>query len=186
MSEARQSIINEVLSYHQEMVRFAAYLCKDSHAAEDLAQEALIRIYNYKKIEKITNVKAWVFRIIRNIHIDKIRVRPRRPYTQTIENGSSGGTNESVASYTPNREIEAFERHGSGPNNYDMMFSDEVVQAINEVPENYIKAVILSDVEDHTYDEIASKLSIPVGTVRSRIFRGRKLLRERIANRQAV
>lgn len=186
MSEARQSIINEVLSYRQEMVRFATYLCKDSHAAEDLAQEALIRIYNYKNVDKITNVKAWVFRIIRNIHIDKIRVRSRRPKTQTIENSSTGGTNDNIAAYTVNHEIQALERHGSGSDNYDILFSDTVVQAINQVPENYIKAVILSDVEDHTYDEIANKLNIPVGTVRSRIFRGRKLLRERIAKRQAV
>lgn len=178
MSEANMpSGYARLLDMEDEMIRFAGSLCRDWHMAQDLAQDAMVKALNTKKdLDKITNLRAWAFKVVRNCWIDKVRHFNRRVKTQTIE--TNGSTNEAIASYETNPHIDALNAHGHGRENYDMLFSDEIKKALNEIPRVYTDALMLSAIEDNNYSEVAAKLSIPEGTVRSRIFRGRKLLRK--------
>lgn len=189
MTEANKAVFDKVLSMQDEVVRFAGSLCKDWQQAQDLAQDTLIRAYNYKNIHKIENVRAWVFKIVRNVWIDSVRKTARRPnhYPIAFDNGVSDGEySKDFSMPAPSSDVAAYEANGANSDNYDMLFSDVIVKALKAIPEVYERAVILSDVEDHTYEEIAGKLNVPVGTVRSRIFRGRKLLRARISELKAT
>ncbi len=184
MTEDKEKALNTLLDFQDAMVRYAGSLCKDWHIAQDIAQECLVRAMRYERLGKVKNIKAWAFTVIRNMWIDRVRVDSRRPTTFTIENTKTGGTNESISWYVPNHDNDVVNRHGFGRHTYSTLLSDELLRALRDIPDVYEEAIILSDIEDNTYEEVSKILGIPVGTVRSRIFRGRKLLRTRLSEFQ--
>lgn len=147
----------EALPHQRALLATARRLTGRLDQAEDLVQETLLRaLRSAHRYEPGTNARAWLYRILRRVHIDSLRQRLRAPATATLvgDGPAVDGAQEVLASGG-----EALER------------------ALAAVPEPFRSAVALRDLKELTYDEIASTLGVPVGTVMSRIHRGRSLLR---------
>lgn len=142
--------------------------------AEDLVQETYLRAYrSYGSFQAGTNLRAWLFRILTNTHINRYRARQRRPDETELDDI------EDLYLY---RRLQDQTRYGQSAEDQLMeLFSEgEVVSAVENLPEAYRMAVLLADVEGFSYKEIAEILDIPVGTVMSRLHRGRKTLQKEL------
>jgi RNA polymerase sigma-70 factor (ECF subfamily) len=150
----------EVARDHGRFLYNVAYRLADSDAdAQDLVQEALIRIRRGLETYTPGSLEAWLARIVTNVFLDDVRRKRRRPTVALPEQPD-------VVLPPAAPADEATER-----------LSDEVQRALAALPEEFRTAVVLSDVVGLSYEEIAGAQGIPVGTVRSRIHRGRRLLR---------
>jgi RNA polymerase sigma-70 factor (ECF subfamily) len=152
----------------------AMYLTMNSDDAKDLLQETYLKAYRFwDKFEKGTNVKAWLYEIMKNSYINHYRKKTKEPKSVEFD--------ESLIHHlrpkNPSAELRLVE--GRAPHD---MFEDEIALSLESLPSDYRTVVILSDVEDFTYEEIADVIAVPLGTVRSRLHRGRRLLRERLQN----
>ncbi len=152
----------------------ALRLTRDREDAQDLAQEAIIRAYEAFDRFDGRNFKAWILRILTNLYINRYRQRQRSGSQASLDDENVG---EPVANLedVPDRQI------------LDNMVGGEVERALAKVPTDFRIAVVLSDIEEMTYEEIAEATQVPIGTVRSRIARGRAILRrelERYAREQ--
>lgn len=140
--------------------------------AEDLVQETYLKAYRFwDKYEKGTNIRAWLFRILRNSYINRYRKETKEPDTVDFE--------EIQNFYTSIRDDKADE-NDLQQKMYGAALSDDVALALASLPEDFRTAVILSDIEGCTYEEIAEFVDVPIGTVRSRLHRGRKLLQAKL------
>ncbi len=142
----------------------ALRLTRSREQAEDLAQEAIVRAYEAFDRFDGSNFKAWMLRIVTNLYINKYRQRQRGPKVGSLD---EEGVIEpmSAESEVPDRIL------------FDNAVGAEVEEALSNVPEDFRLAVILSDLEGLSYQEIADATNVPIGTVRSRIARGRSILR---------
>lgn len=160
--------------YQRDIFSAALRLTNNYADAEDLAQEAFLKAYTaFDQFQLGTNFRAWLLRILTNTHINRYRRSKRSPESIAWEEftllGEKPPADDYPAPCPPEHEVMA-------------TVPDEVVgPALHELPQEFREAVILSDIHELSYKEIAQALSIPLGTVRSRIFRGRKLLRESLA-----
>jgi RNA polymerase sigma-70 factor (ECF subfamily) len=127
--------------------------------AYDLVQEALLRVRKGLETYRPGSMEAWLSRIVTNVFIDEVRRKRRRPVETFPEDP------ERLLPPTP------------GADEVTESFSDDVQAALRRLPEDFRTAVVLCDVVGLSYEEISDALSVPVGTVRSRIHRGRRLLR---------
>ncbi|MEM9652763.1 MAG: sigma-70 family RNA polymerase sigma factor [Actinomycetota bacterium] len=142
--------------------------------AEDLVQETYLRAYrSYAGFQEGTNLRAWLFRILTNAHINRYRARQRRPDETELDDI------EDLYLY---RRLQDQTRYGQSAEDQLMdLFSEaEVVTAVEGLPDAYRMTVLLADVEGFSYKEIADILDIPVGTVMSRLHRGRKTLQKEL------
>lgn len=172
---SKEGFVEEALPWLDAVYRFALRLTGGSRdAAEDLAQETFLRAHRYwDQYERGTNAKSWLFTICRNTYLhqkDLLRNRREQPAADLDARVEA----LSAAS--------AFEKQSSNPERefFDRLIDDEVVEAIDALPEEFKEVLVLSDLGDLTYAEISEVLEIPVGTVKSRLFRGRRLLQERL------
>jgi RNA polymerase sigma-70 factor (ECF subfamily) len=151
-------------------LRAALRLTGNQTDAEDLLQETLIKAYMaFEQFASGSNFRAWVLRIMANTHISRYRHAQRTPATVSWEDLSVAGHRPfDPPSAEKNPAQEALE----------FALGEEPSRALAALPEEFRVAVMLSDVFDLSYKEIADVLGVPLGTVRSRIFRGRKLLQE--------
>ena len=156
------------------MFRFALGLTRNRARAEDLVQDTYLKAFKaFDRFRAGSNAKSWLFRICKNHFIDRYREKARRPH--------HGGAVEELAVDSPRRSIEVFEREGIENEEIFLdLFGDEVNRYLRELPEPFRKALLLCDLEGLSYDEIAEVLEVPIGTVRSRISRGRAFLKERL------
>lgn len=145
----------------------ALRLTHDREDAHDLAQEALVRAYEAFERFDGRNFKAWMLRILTNLYINKYRRAKRGPGTASMDEEHFQEPAGDV-SEIPDRQV------------FDGLFGSEVEAALAKVPVDFRTAVILSDVEQMSYDDIAEATQVPVGTVRSRIARGRAILRREL------
>ncbi len=161
----------EVAMPHRDILYGAALrMTRDPNQAEDLLQETFLRAYRFwHKFEQGTNIKAWLFRIQTNIFINRYR---RRQTEQKVMDGRQ--VDDLLERYPveerpwlPPETREAFLKHVVG---------DEVMRALDRLPFEFRMAVLLADMHDLSYKEIAEVLDCPVGTVMSRLHRARKLL----------
>jgi len=142
--------------------------------AADLTQNTVLKALRFHdKFEQGTYIKAWLLTILRNTYINEYRRKARRPATVEL-NGTEPAPDTSPdpgVRYEPSRRSakELME-----------LLDDEVRKAIEELPSDFREAVIMADIEDLSYKEIADRMQCPLGTVMSRLFRGRKLLRDRL------
>ena len=138
--------------------------------AEDLVQETFLRGYRgYPRFEEGTNLRAWLYRILTNTFINSYRSKQRRPQESDL------GEVEDLYLYRRLGGLEASERGRSAEDELmDFVTDAEVKAALDELPEQFRVAVLLADVEGFSYKEIADILDIPIGTVMSRLHRGRK------------
>jgi len=142
----------------------ALRLTRSREEAEDLSQEAIVRAYEAFERFDGANFKAWILRITTNLYINKYRSRQRGP---------------SMASLDDEGMIEPMSAESQIPDRilFDNAVGTEIEQALSKVPDDFRIAVILSDIEGMSYQEIADATEAPIGTVRSRIARGRAILR---------
>ncbi|MGQ9730906.1 MAG: sigma-70 family RNA polymerase sigma factor [Candidatus Zipacnadales bacterium] len=158
----------------RELFNAALRMTRDREDAEDLTQETLAKAYAaFHQFRPGTNFKAWIYRVLVNTYINHYRRERRAPQMKSWEELAVDGDAD-YAREDPSRlscpEEAVLAR----------VPDEEVQPALEALPDEFRIAVLLSDVDDFTYKEIAEILDIPLGTVRSRIFRGRRLLRQRL------
>ena len=152
----------------------ALRLTKNERDAEDLVQDTFLRAYRFfDKFERGTNIKAWLFRILTNTFINRYR---RSVKERSIIEGSE---KEAVQERFVSRRASEY---AANPEQYllDRLLSDDVLRAIDELPIDFRLVVILADLQDFSYNEIAEIVGCPVGTVMSRLYRGRRLLQKKL------
>ena len=161
----------EALPFLGDLFRFAMWLLRDQREAEDLVQETFVQaLGSFHRYERGTNCRAWLITIMYNTKNKWRRTGSRLRIIEDVE--------EQIA------QTVAFE-----PPTPEGVTDEEVLQALDRLPKNYQEIVLLADVQELTYKEIAMLLSIPVGTVMSRLHRGRKILRAELteyANRMGI
>jgi RNA polymerase sigma-70 factor (ECF subfamily) len=170
--ERQERFEEQALPYLDRLYGAALRYTRNPADAEDLVQETFAKAYDkFHQFEPGTNLRAWLYRILTNTYINQYRKQQRRPdeYPQEEIDDFSlydwlGGVGESAE-----REV------------LDAITADEVKQALADLPEQFRMAVYLADVEGLAYKEIAEAMDTPVGTVMSRLHRGRKQLQKALA-----
>jgi RNA polymerase sigma-70 factor (ECF subfamily) len=162
----------EVFPHKDILFNFALRTTGDKDDAHDLLQETFMKAFRFwDKYEKGTNIRAWLFRIMKNSYINRYRKETREPGMvdyDDIENFYDSIRDDSTESNDLQKSI------------YRNTLSDEVTEALQSLPEDFRTVVILCDIEGLMYDEISEFLNCPIGTVRSRLHRGRKMLEEKL------
>jgi len=164
----------EALPHLDAVYRFALRLAGNSDEAEDLVQETFLRAFrSWENFTPGTKAKSWLFTICRNVFLRQRErgTRHERVVAGYVRPGASPGEVDnpiwaSVADRDPEGEF------------FGAIVDEEILRAIDALPEEYRTAVILSDQEGLSYDEIATLMEVPVGTVKSRLFRGRRRLQQ--------
>ena len=154
----------------------ALRMTRNAADAEDLVQETYLKAYRaYERFEAGTNLKAWMYRILTNTYINAYRKKQRRPDESDIDDVEDlylyrriGGAEGAVLGRSAEDEL------------MEMFGEDEVKVALEDLPEHYRLPILLADVEGFAYKAIAEILDIPIGTVMSRLHRGRKQLQKRL------
>jgi RNA polymerase sigma-70 factor, ECF subfamily len=153
----------------------ALRLTRNARDAEDLVQDAVLRAYRFfDKFERGTNMKAWLFKILTNTFINRYRRSAKE--RAIVEGSEREAVQERVISRDAADQAEDPERWL-----LDRVLSDDVLRAVDALPIDFRLTVILADLQDFSYKEIADILDVPVGTVMSRLFRGRRLLQKALA-----
>jgi RNA polymerase sigma-70 factor (ECF subfamily) len=154
----------EALAHAEHLYRIAIRLTGSSQTAEDLVQETYLRAFRaWRSYSPGTNLAAWLATIMRNANMDELRRQSRRPPSEPLD--------EQGDYYLYNRLADT----GREPQ------ERVVVEALGAVPDNFREVVVLVDVGEFSYAEAAEILGIPIGTVMSRLYRGRRLLKQRLA-----
>jgi RNA polymerase sigma-70 factor (ECF subfamily) len=161
----------EFLPLADALYGFAYRLEMDASLAEDLVQETYLKAWRYiERYAEGTNAKAWLFRICRNLFLTAYRNRKKQPYKVDFQDVVVFHNEDDPVKPTYYGLHEELENQQLG---------DEITFALNALSPNY-RAVVLLDMEDFSYEEMAVLLEIPIGTVRSRLHRARNLLAERL------
>ncbi|HTN78518.1 MAG TPA: sigma-70 family RNA polymerase sigma factor [Acidimicrobiales bacterium] len=166
----------EAMEFMPSLYSGALRMTRNPADAEDLVQETYLKAYRaFGSFEEGTNLKAWLFRILTNTFINSYRAKQRRPGETDLEDVEDlymyhrlGGLEAAMAGRSAEDEL------------LERFTDDEVKQALEDLPEQFRVAVLLADVEGFSYKEIAEILDIPIGTVMSRLHRGRKGLERRL------
>ncbi|MDQ3619409.1 MAG: sigma-70 family RNA polymerase sigma factor [Actinomycetota bacterium] len=143
--------------------------------AEDLVQDTMLRAYRaFDRFEPGTNLKAWLFRIMTNAYINTYRKRQREPQKVSSDEVEEFDLYQKLKDHDPQFE--------ATPENIvlDSLVDSDITEAIEDLPDQFRLAVVLSDVEGFTYAEMADIMQVPMGTVMSRLHRGRKALQKRL------
>lgn len=153
-------------THGQKIYNFAYRLCGDPHDAADLVQEVLLRVRKALADYQPGSFDSWLWRITHNAFIDEVRRRQRRPtipLTDTVERWSGHAV--------PGADVEWT----------SMRLGEEIQAALLALPFEFREAVVMCDIVGLSYGEIAGAVAVPIGTVRSRIHRGRRLLRQTLS-----
>lgn len=158
----------EIIPFTDALKSFALKMTNDLEDADDLVQDTLLKAYRFfDKFEKGTNAKAWLFQIMKNTFINNYRKTSKEPNKVDFED---------VQNFYENIKSEDVKmKHFEGDAFSDVL-DDEIVNALSILPDDFRTIVFLSDVEGYTYEEIADFMDCPIGTVRSRLHRARKML----------
>ena len=151
---------------------FAFHLSYDDDDANDLVQETYMKAFRFiDRYDEGTNAKAWLFKILKNAYINEYRKKSKRPTKVDFEDIVSYHDSDTATlpGYLDLRE-ELF----------GQMMGDEVTISINMLPIDFRTVILLSDVEGFTYEEISKIIDVPIGTVRSRLFRSRNMLKKKL------
>jgi RNA polymerase sigma-70 factor (ECF subfamily) len=172
---ARKDFEKIALPHTQALYGLAMRLSKNPAEAEDLVQDTMLKAYRFfDRFEPGTHCKAWLYRILTNLYINRyhrgVRTREAHAVLQA-EEAHHGALSQSA------------ERHARDPERIllQRLRADEARKALEELPVDFRVAVTLADLEELSYKEIAEVLECPIGTVMSRLYRGRRLLQHRLA-----
>jgi len=167
--QKQEDFEDEIIPHLDAMYNFGLRLTSDPNDAEDLVQDTIVKAFRFfSSYEQGTNAKAWLFRILKNSYINDYRKKSKQPSQVDYDEVSS--FYETIrADRTDTSDLE------------DRMFreliDDDISNALEQLPEDFRTVVLLCDVEGFTYEEIANMLDVPIGTIRSRLHRGRNLLK---------
>src|SRR5450432_3127772 len=162
----------EALPHLSALYAAALRMTRNEKDAEDLVQDALLRAYRFfDTFQAGTNCKAWLFRILTNVFCNSYREREREHFVMTEAESSPANLEQFVGGGGAGMDARDVETALLG-----RMVSADVEKALAAVPSDFRMAVILADLEDFSYKEIAEIMDCPAGTVMSRLFRGRKIL----------
>ena len=159
----------DALPWVDDVYRFALSLTRNEADADDVVQETYLRAFrSWHTFQPGTDARRWLFTICRNVFL---RMRERERHTVEAEDGDV----EALAAMS---QVADARREGTETTLARLDLGPAIADAIDKVPEPFRSAVVLVDVEDQSYDAAAEVLGVPIGTVRSRLFRGRRLLQE--------
>jgi RNA polymerase sigma-70 factor (ECF subfamily) len=162
----------EMMPYMDMLHSYACHLSGDREQANDILQDTYLKAFRfYDKFERGTNAKAWLYRIMKNTYINEYRRTHRLPeiveYDEHISSYKmTGGGNPASGDLRTMLETQTFD--------------DDIAGAIAALPDKFKSVIVLRDIEELPYEEIAEALEIPIGTVRSRLHRARAILFERL------
>ena len=173
----RKEFEDIAMEHLDSLYSMAIRLVFNKEAAEDLVQETYLKAYRFfDTFQKGTNIKAWLFKILRNTFINKYRKSVNLPSEIFYEDVESVNSNLSYKQRSDSGELT--DTLESKYNELGNLMEDDVKRAIDSLPIEYKEAILLSDVEELSYNDIAEITNVPIGTVKSRLNRGRKLLQK--------
>jgi RNA polymerase sigma-70 factor, ECF subfamily len=171
-SKRSKAFEEQVLEHIDMLHAVAMRLTRNRADADDLTQNTLVKALRFHdKFREGTYIKAWLLTILRNTFINEYRRKARRPLEVEL-NGT-----ESVEDTSPDPEVH-IEMRNDDLDNLMELLDDEVKKAVLSLPDDFRDAVVMADMRDMSYKEIADLMGCPLGTVMSRLYRGRKLLRD--------
>jgi len=167
----REEFERVALPHLSQLYTAAVYLTKDKTEAEELIQETYLRAFQFfDKFQPGTNCKAWLLSIVRHLFINRYWQKKREP--EIIDWAKVERAYDSV--------VEQGERADPESLLFSKLMGRDIENALKQLPEEFRTAIILVDIEELTYEEAAQVMGCPVGTIRSRVSRGRRLLRVRL------
>jgi RNA polymerase sigma-70 factor, ECF subfamily len=172
----RKDFSDAAFPYMNEIYAAALRMTRNPAAAEDLSSETFAKAWkSFHQFEKGTNMRAWLYRILTNTYINEYRKKVRHGTPVDIDqydNADEFYIYNKLSHHTP-------QKNGDPAQEVLAKFAEQdILRAMDNLPEGYRETVILSDLQGLTYDEIAKTLDIPIGTVRSRLNRGRRALQK--------
>ena len=171
---ARRVFEKEFMPHMDAMYNFALKLTADEDDAQDLVQDTCLKAYRFiNSFEPGTYAKAWLFRILKNNFINDYRKKSRGPSKvefEWVEQSISGEDEAAEPAYYADLQAETV----------NDMLGDEITAALQSLPVDFRMIIILCDLEEFSYEEMAKILDIPIGTVRSRLHRARALLKTKL------
>jgi RNA polymerase sigma-70 factor (ECF subfamily) len=173
-SEARDRVRfeEEALGLSDQVYRVARHLASSREEADDLVQETYARAFrSWRSYTPGTNLRAWLLRILTNLNIDRGRRSQRAPQMQPLEANDYYLYDKLAESEGPTDQDRVVER----------LSQDDIVSALSEVPHDFRDVIVLVDIGDFSYQDAAQILGIPIGTVMSRLHRGRRILKRELA-----
>lgn len=160
----------EFLPHIEALKTFAYYLTYDEEDSNDLVQDTYLKAFKFiDKYDTGTNSKAWLFKILKNAYINEYRKKNRIPDRVDFAD---------VVNYHIADEPEENSFSDLKEELFDSIMGDEVTSALSALPQEFRSVILLADIEEFSYKEMAKILNIPLGTVRSRLFRARNMLKE--------
>ncbi|OHB39876.1 MAG: hypothetical protein A2Y09_09795 [Planctomycetes bacterium GWA2_39_15] len=178
-NNSRKEFEEIAMEHIDSLYSMAIRLVFNKEEAEDLVQETYLKAYRFfNTFQKGTNIKAWLFKILRNTFINKYRKTVNLPSEILYEDVESVNSNLSYKQESDSGELtDTLESKYIELGN---LMEDDVKQAIDSLSIEYREAILLSDVEGLSYQEIAEIANVPIGTIKSRLNRGRKLLQKKL------
>lgn len=172
LEKFKEEFKTEALPHIGALHTYALKLTGNELDADDLLQETYMRAYRFfHKFEKGTNCKAWLFRIMKNLFINDYRKNQKSPNKVDYDD---------IENYYESIRSEKLNTTDLQERIYSRLLDDQVTNALNSLQDDFKTVIILCDLEGLSYEEIAEFVNCPVGTVRSRLHRGRKLLAQKL------
>jgi RNA polymerase sigma-70 factor (ECF subfamily) len=169
----RAQFEEEALIHAEQLYRIALRLTGSPQTAEDLVQDTYLRAFrSWQSYKPGTNLAAWLATIMRNANLDELRRQSRRPVQEPLDDDGDYYLYNHLAESSPQPQDEVIAR----------LSATAIVSALGNLPTNFREVVVLVDVGDFSYADAADILGIPIGTVMSRLYRGRRLLKRALAD----
>lgn len=174
LKERKKSFDEEAIPHMKLLYNYALRMTGDQLDADDLLQDTYMRAFRFfHKFERGTNCKAWLFRIMKNCYINKYRKHKKEPVKVDYED---------VQNFYDSIRAEVVDPNDLEHKVFSNLLDDDLMNALNSLQDDYKTVVILCDLEGLSYEEISEFLDCPIGTVRSRLHRGRKILQKKLVD----